>query len=301
MSKGRTLRLFLVDGTSTGLITAELGNWSGKALVAPRTRVADLLKRPEAAKTGVYLLVGPDPDVPTRSRVYVGESDNVGDRLKTHEKTAGWDFAKLVFFVSKDENITKGHVRYLESRLISTLSPSPIVKLMNQTAPQFSLLPEAEIADMDGFLECVLTLLPVLGFDLLTSPTANLSLPTETFELKTSFVSAKAQERGDEFVVLAGSHARIEGVPSWPNGTRSLRDSLVADGRLVLADDPTLYRFAQDTGFSSPSAAASVVTARPEQGPAVWKLAGSKLSYGDWRAKQVDLADPAASTVLVGS
>ena len=165
---------------------------------------------------------------------------------------------------------------------------------MNATAPQFTLLPEAEIADMDGFLECILTLLPVLGFDLLTSPEPA-SLANETFELKTSFVSARAQERGDEFVVLAGSHARIEGVPSWPNGTRALRDSLVADGRLVPASDPNLYRFAQDTGFSSPSTAASVVTARPEQGPAVWKVVGSKLSYGEWRAKQVDLATSAAS------
>jgi hypothetical protein len=288
MTKGRTLRLFLVDGTSSGLITAELGNWSGKALVAPRTRVSELLKRPEAAKTGVYLLVGPDPDAATRSRVYVGESDNVGDRLKSHEKTAGWDFSKLVFFVSKDENITKGHVRYLESRLIQTLSQSPIVKLMNATAPQFSLLPEAEIADMDGFLECVLTLLPVLGFDLLTNSAPPVSQTSVTFELKTSFVTAKAQERDDEFVVLAGSFARKEGVPSWPNGTRALRDSLVADGRLAPTETPDLYRFTQDTGFSSPSAAASVVTARPEQGPAVWKVAGSKTTYGEWRASQVE-------------
>lgn len=181
-------------------------------------------------------------------------------------------------------------MRYLESRLIGTLATSPIVKLMNSTAPQFSLLPEAEIADMDGFLECALTLLPVLGFDLLTTSTPSLTSTSETFELKTSFVQAKAQERGDEFVVLAGSHARVEGVPSWPNGTRALRDSLVADGRLVPTAEPSLYRFAQDTGFSSPSAAASVVTARPEQGPAVWKIAGSKLSYGEWRATQVDIA-----------
>lgn len=55
---GCTLKLFLVDGSSTGVITAELGNWSGKALVAPRTALPDLIKREEASRTGVYLLMG---------------------------------------------------------------------------------------------------------------------------------------------------------------------------------------------------------------------------------------------------
>jgi hypothetical protein len=34
---GRTVRLFLVDGSASGLITAEIINWSGKVLAGPRT------------------------------------------------------------------------------------------------------------------------------------------------------------------------------------------------------------------------------------------------------------------------
>jgi hypothetical protein len=289
MANGRTLRLYLVDGSPSGLITAELGNWSGKALVGPRTRLADLLKRPEASRTGVYLLVGPDPSVTGRVLVYVGESDSVADRLRTHEKESKWDFSRMVMFVSKDDNLTKAHVRYLESKLIAAISASQGAKLVNGTAPIFSLLPEAEIADMDVFLDHVLTLLPVLGFDVVKSQTPADSAGV-VFELKTTFLKAAAVERGDEFVVLAGSYARKDGVPSWPAGTRALRDALLADGLLAPSENEALYRFTEDAGFSSPSAAASVVTGRTEQGPAVWKVKGSKMTYADWRASTLPQA-----------
>lgn len=84
-SFGRTLKLYLVDGLPTGVITAELENWSGKVLVASRSALPDLIKRDETEQTGVYLLTGPDPKSPSRTLVYVGESDTVNKRLVTHD------------------------------------------------------------------------------------------------------------------------------------------------------------------------------------------------------------------------
>jgi hypothetical protein len=84
-SYGRTIRLFLVEGTPTGIITAEVGNWTGKVLVAPRTSLPTLKGRDEAKRTGVYLLLGPDPADPFRERIYVGESDDVVGRLDAHD------------------------------------------------------------------------------------------------------------------------------------------------------------------------------------------------------------------------
>jgi hypothetical protein len=63
LSAGRTVRLFLVDGAATGLMTAEILSFTGRALVAPRSRLPDVLKRQEAKGTGVYFLVGDDPKV----------------------------------------------------------------------------------------------------------------------------------------------------------------------------------------------------------------------------------------------
>jgi len=85
-ARGRSIRLFLPDGNPKGVMTAEIPNWTGKAIVAPRTRLPDLLARSEATQTGIYLLLGADPDQPGSTLAYVGEGDNVGNRLRLHAK-----------------------------------------------------------------------------------------------------------------------------------------------------------------------------------------------------------------------
>src|SRR3954469_23840974 len=102
--RGRTLKLYLVDGTPSGVITAELGVSSVRALVSSRTVLPDLVKRDEASRTGVYLLVGPDPADVSRNLVYVGEGDQVRTRLTNHDADESKDFfTRVVFVVSKDE------------------------------------------------------------------------------------------------------------------------------------------------------------------------------------------------------
>ena len=83
-SSGKSIKLFLADGTPQGLIVAEIMNWTGQALSAPRARLADLLGRTEASRTGVYILMGPDPDRPAGAMAYIGEADNIAKRLRRH-------------------------------------------------------------------------------------------------------------------------------------------------------------------------------------------------------------------------
>lgn len=82
MAQGRSVRLFLVDGSPQGLITAEIMNWTGHVLTGPRTKLAELVQRPESSRTGVYFLMGSDPDGGALPLVYIGESDDVATRLK---------------------------------------------------------------------------------------------------------------------------------------------------------------------------------------------------------------------------
>ena len=89
---GKTIRIFLADGEPTGILLAEISNWTGKVLVAPRTQIDQLGKRAEVRRTGVYLLVGPDPDDPSRAPAYIGEGDNVLKRLLRHVKNEAKDF-----------------------------------------------------------------------------------------------------------------------------------------------------------------------------------------------------------------
>jgi len=89
---GKTIRLYLVNDSPTDILTAEIINWTGKIIVAPRAQLAELAKREEVRRTGVYCLVGPNPENALRDAVYFGEGDNVLTRLTAHDKDESKDF-----------------------------------------------------------------------------------------------------------------------------------------------------------------------------------------------------------------
>jgi len=151
--KGKTIRLFLVDGVASGILTAEIMNWTGKVLVVPRTQLAGLAGRPEAKRTGIYCLIGPDPQKQSEDRVYIGEGDNVLNRLAAHDRDESKDFwNRAVVVTSKDENLTKSHGRFLESRLIQIARVEGRAQVDNSTSPPLPSLPEPDVADMEQFI-----------------------------------------------------------------------------------------------------------------------------------------------------
>ena len=77
MSVGKSIRLYLADGTPGGLLTAEIMNWTGHVVAAPRSDLAALLKRQETSRTGIYILLGDDPESLGGSLAYIGEGDDV--------------------------------------------------------------------------------------------------------------------------------------------------------------------------------------------------------------------------------
>ncbi len=303
--RGRTLKLYLADGTPSGVITAELGVSSVRAAVASRTALPELIRREEATRTGVYLLVGPDPDLPGRKLVYVGEGDQVKSRLAAHDADEAKEFfTRAVLIVSKDENLTKAHGRYLESRIIAAIRGAGRAKLVNGTEPPFKGLPEPEIADMERVLDEIEILLPVLGFDVLRPAGQEAGAPNwaeagergtpplaasqdALFLFTESGTDAKAREASDEFVVLAGSIAKAQEVPSCGEGLKRRRAQLIADGILAPADDSKFLRFTADTAFDSPSGAAGVVYGGNVSGNRYWRHATTGQTYGDWRKRRI--------------
>lgn len=292
--RGRTLKLYLADGTPSGVITAELGVSSVRAAVASRTALPELIRREEATRTGVYLLVGPDPDLPGRQLVYVGEGDQVKSRLAYHDADETKEFfTRAVLIVSKDENLTKAHGRYLESRIIAAIRGAGRAKLVNGTEPPFKGLPEPEIADMERVLDEIEILLPVLGFDVL-QPTigdqasaAGALSHTPTFVAEIRKAKGHAVERGGEFVVLAGSTALRRESDAIPQSVKDARKALIEAGVLVADADNDLYRFAQDASFGSPSGASAAIAGRADNGRTTWRVEGSGQTYAAWRSSLI--------------
>jgi hypothetical protein len=264
---------------------------------------------PNTYRTGIYILLGDDPNSLGGTIAYIGEGDDVSKRLYQHarpEDQGGKDFwDRAIVLTSKDTNLTKAHARYLESRLITLAQQANRAVLVNGTAPSPLPLPEADVSDMEYFISQVEIVLPVLGVNLFRSATSSQTAPSEhgssliatitrlspSFELtlKKSGIAATAQEIDGEFTVFAGSTARRD----WQgvdDGYKRLREKLEGDGTLALSVDGKCRTFTRNQVFASPSAAAAVVTGRSANGRVEWKVQGSSLSYGSWQSEGVEQA-----------
>jgi hypothetical protein len=269
-----TIKLFLPRGDAKSLRTAEISNWTGKAIAAPRTELEELLAREELEKAGVYILIGSDP-LTNAPRAYIGEAEIIRERLKQHKAKEFWISAMV--FVSKDENLTKAHVRFLESRILAEATEIGRFKL-EQNQAGGSRLPESDREDMEVFLSRIRQLLPVLGSDIL-SPIAQLATapqPGGILFCRMKGAEARGQRTPNGFVVLHDSTAVLEERPSAESYPYVLaqRKQLIADKTLIEKDGFLL--FTRDAEFSSPSAAAVVIHGGSANGLVAWKAKDGK-------------------------
>ncbi len=264
-----TIKIYLPHGDPKRLRTGEISNWSGKAVAGPRTELEQLLRRDEAANVGIYLLTGIDP-MSGGPAVYIGEAESIQTRLKQHLDKDFWNH--VVYFTSKDENLTKSHIRYLEGRLIELAKAAGRANLNNSQATT-SRLPESDRADMEIFLEKIEQLLPALGVEVLVPIAAPPESKEEARPLycEISGLKATGHLTPNGMVVLAKSQAAPNLRPSAKDypWVINARKQLLKDGVLVKADGHLL--FTKNHEFSSPSAAAAVVHGGTANGRTAWK------------------------------
>ena len=310
---GRTIQLYLVDGVPSGLTIASIHGWTGSVLVATQSTFGRLLARPEVDRTGIYILFGPDPQNASDMRAYIGEADSVRDRIgRSAAERAFWEVALVI--TTSDDALTKGHVRYLEARLITLATQAGRVALDNGQIPDSERrrLPEADRANMEAFLANLKIILPVVGLDLLKplppgvlqlksgssglgaerttteAPLANEAV--QQFEIRhRSAAVARAEEQDGEFVVLAGSDARKD-TGSVAHSYAELKRELIAKGILAVSPDGNSYKFTAAYAFRSPSAAAAVVLDRSSNGRTEWKVTGSGQTYHAWQEAKAKAA-----------
>lgn len=264
-----TIKIFLVHGDAKRLRTAELSNWTGKAVAGPRSEFDSVLARDESHNSGVYFLTGIDPETGTNT-VYIGEAESIRDRVKSHLDKDFWNH--IVFITSKDENLTKSHIRYLEGRLIDQAKQAGRAQVKNSQGSG-ARLPESDREDMEIFLKKIHQLLPVLGVEVLVPTSIKAAGATELELLSCEIKGLKATGHltPNGIVVFAGSQAVLNERPSshkypWPV---NMRQKLKDEGALTVKTDHLL--FMQDVEFSSPSAAAAVIHGGHANGLTAWK------------------------------
>jgi Domain of unknown function (DUF4357) len=284
---GKSIRIYLMDGTVTGIKLAEVVNHTILSISCPRPRAAELNDIIQSKRPGIYFLFGQDEET-NEPKAYIGEAENVYGRLQSHVSTKDF-WNEVVLFVSKDENLTKSHVKYLESRLIQIAQSTKRYKIDNYNDSQPSALPAADRDAMEEFLTYIKLLIGVLGHKLLEEVSTNAKKRDESvsinippsdnqsdapkvpldLSLYISGLSAKALETNEGVVVLAGSEAAKEFSNSLAYGYRELRAKLITNGVLKLTGEK--YVFQRDTLFDTATPAAAIIVGYNISGPQSWK------------------------------
>ncbi|MBE7640979.1 DUF4357 domain-containing protein [Salegentibacter sp. BLCTC] len=275
---GKTIKIFLVDGEPNGRMTCELSNWTGKALKIPRKKIKESSDRPELENTGIYILFGKSDKSENKELAYIGEAEGIYKRLNQHLSAKDFWNEALVF-VSKDENLNKAHIKYLESRLHEIAIKVNRYDIDNGNYPTRSIISESDKAEMEEFLENIKLLVNALGFKIFEELRKD-----QTFEeeIKSTFyinaargADAKGQMTNEGFVVLRNSEIATTTTNSFPENLIKLRLSLIDDNIINKINNKLIFK--EDYLFSSPSAAAAVVMGRSANGLTEWKLNDGRI------------------------
>lgn len=258
---GKTVTTYLIDGDPKGTQYAFISNKICQMFVVPRSNLSYLNTQEKLRKPAFYILLGETEE--TKPQAYIGETENFRERVKDHDsKKTFWQ--KALIFVSKDADMTKADVQYLEHMAIAEAKKANMFVLGdNKQAPKAPNLPEYQQDSMDEFFEDVKFLASFIGcniFEVSHPKTEHL------FYTKGRGCEAKGFYSSNGFTVLEGSIIAKTMVPSfnWKEKRENLLQAYttVNCDKLIMTSDKT---------FSSPSTAADFCLGSSNNGWLVWK------------------------------
>ncbi len=258
---GKTITTYLIDGNPQGTQYAFISNKVCQMFVIPRSNLAYLNEQEKLQKPAFYILVGEDES--TKPQAYIGETENFKERVKDHDnKKSFWQ--KALVFVSKDADMTKADVQYIEYRaIVEAKKANTFVLNENKQTPKSPNLPEFQKDTMDEFFEDIRFLASFIGCNIfkITQPKKE-----HLFYTKGRGCNARGFYNASGFTVLQGSVITKNSTPSlsWKEKRENLINEYTSlqEGLLVLNSDKT---------FSSPSTAADFCTGRNNNGWTEWK------------------------------
>lgn len=286
MAYGKSIELFLVNGTADSLIIAELLNWNGKAIKIPRIEVSSC-NRDDITQAGVYFLFCKEDD--GSDSVYIGEAENVKDRLVQHlrdyqSEKEKYYWSTAVVFIGRDFN--KALIRYLENRFVEIARVSKRYLVLTKNTYRNTVMKESQIAVMEEFVDNVKILINALGYKVL-EPFAQVDSLTATVDdellyITSGLVNATGKVTAEGFVVFAGATLNEKmSVRSLSAGMQNQRKKLFDSSKvnnLVTTEDIL---------FSSSSAAADFILGYSVSGPKTWKTKDGR-TLKELEGKQVD-------------
>ena len=280
---------------------AEITTRTVRVFDVPRTLLTDFLRMREAAQVGLYFLFGSSEEA--SDVCYIGQTGNVGSRLKQH--TANKDYwERALVAVSLTNSWTDTHVGYMEWQAIDKADRADRFRLMNGNGASNRHTPAPLEADCNEYLDTISVLLTTLGFPAMEpiqkkdhDSAFELSTGTPTHHL--SFSRPGCEGKGtltaEGLIVAADSYGRLTESESCPTWIVNLRRKLAENGVIEFRNDRLVI--VKDHLFNSPSAAAATLVGRSINGRTSWKNASGK-TLDELERMRLDTVDVSVSENL---
>lgn len=258
---GKTVTTYLIDGDPKGTQYAFISNKICQMFVVPRSNLSYLNTQEKLQKPAFYILLGENEAI--KPQAYIGETENFRERVKDHDnKKPFWQ--KALIFVSKDADMTKADVQYLEYRaIVEAKKANTFVLSDNKQTPKSPNLPEYQKDSMDEFFEDVKFLSSFIGCNIFE---ASHPKAKHLFYCKGRGCDATGFYNSEGFTVLKGSIIAPTMAPSfnWKEKREAMLKAYTESqgGKNILTSDKV---------FSSPSTAADFCIGRSCNGWTTWK------------------------------
>lgn len=270
MARGKTLRLFLMDGEGSGRVKCTLANWTGIAYKIPHTMVKECQDMAVLKQSGVYFLFGTDMgDNPV---VYVGQAvtrKNGEGLLKRvsepHDSIDDW--TEAVMFTTIDNSFGPTEISYLENRFCNMAVQAKRYIVKNGNEPNPGHLTEELQSELDDYIDYACLVMGSLGHRVLESVVStNFEADKSVPELHMDYVHghARGKRTSDGFVVFKGSKINPGETATCPETARRNREKYAEK-----INDQHIVQ--EDILFSSPSGAACFIAGANVNGKDSWK------------------------------
>jgi len=288
---GKTITLFLMDGSPSGRVKCKIDNWIGLVYRISRRELETCKDIKELSHSSVYFLFGVDNDT-EENVVYVGQAatrQNGGavlDRLQEHirnPKKIDWKayWNEVVVLTTNNDTYGLTEISYLENRFYTLATEANRYHVKNGNSPMSGNITEEKESELETFIDNAKTAIGMLGYKVFEK-LDKAKLPSERTDtsydegvllhLKRKIrkskqtIEANCKQTNEGFVVLKGSQIETIDSDPIPPGVKDRRQKAKIENGILQ----------EDVLFRSPSYAAAFVIGGHANGLTEWKTENGK-------------------------
>ena len=277
--RGRTISLYLLNGSVTGIIKYTLPNWTGVIYKIPRTELDNCKSRADLQQSGVYFLFGKS-DETGESGVYVGQAglrkngNGLLGRILEHSRNPEKDYwTEAVAITTTNNSFGPTEISYLENQFTQLAKNANRYIVKNGNDPNSGNITEEKESELEEFIDYAKVVMGIVGHKVFipldevidNTPNENVVM----LYLKKRGAEATGLLTSEGVVVCKGSKINTTPTPSCPDWIKNLRKEYTSkiNENFILTDNIV---------FPSPSAASGFCVFGADNGRLSWKNEAGK-------------------------